>query len=280
MNPAKKSKKQIESSTESHQYRQNEVFTEEKHNQKQYSSQQEEVLEERRITNETERHTEERKQKYSEQEGNQDNNQRVVNTPINKSSKENNPKIRVITNNMAGMGIRTGKFENILQWLDNHSADIYLGQEVNISKNHDITKKYLRSPSFIGKHVVISKTKWKFETEKKPGGTMCISNQKLRSRIQRTISDSMGRWAGNVYQFKNGIKIAIISTYQSLNKTEKGTTTIAAQQIAMLREMERDINPRKAFKEDIVALIKSLKEDNIEIIVSAATRETQESYLS
>jgi hypothetical protein len=176
--------------------------------------------------------------------------------------------INILVNNMAGMGLRTGKFENILQWLEDNRADIYLGQEVNTSKRHKIVQKYLRSPSFAGKHIVLSETKWNFETVRKPGGTMCISNQTTRSRIQTTITDSMGRWAGNVYQFKHGTSIAILSIYQVTKKKDKGTTTIAAQQEAMLQEAKRNITPRQAFHEDLVSIINTLRDQNIEIIVS------------
>ena len=267
MNPPTRARKRSGSTQEPQLIKYNEIPTDNMNSKKgQMVRIQEITLNEDPSKFETTQNTTEQQQKKQTEDPQQ--HQEKTSQQMNKPPDKKKPTVNIIVNNMAGMGIKTGKFENILQWLEDNQADIYLGQEVNTSKRHKITHKYLRSTSFIGKHMVISETKWNFESARKQGGTMCLSNQEMRSKIQRTIIDPMGRWAGNVYQFKHDVKIAILSVYQVPRTSDKGTTTVAAQQIAMLKESKRDITPRKAFQDDLVNTIKKLRNEKAEIIVS------------
>ena len=45
----------------------------------------------------------------------------------------NNYSLNLIINNVAGLGVLTGKMDNILQWIDTNQIDTFLGQEANVS---------------------------------------------------------------------------------------------------------------------------------------------------
>jgi hypothetical protein len=114
------------------------------------------------------------------------------------------------------------------------NIDIFLGQETNRptrTQQFQATKQYLRKHK---QHIVTAETKWTFQSAKKPGGTFCITNKTMRHMITQKIIDHMGRWARNVYQLQ-GIQIAIISIYQTVQTSHLGFTSIHAQQVAILK---------------------------------------------
>ena len=155
----------------------------------------------------------------------------------------------------------------IVQVIHERNIDIFLGQETNRptrTQQFQATKQYLLKHK---QHIVTAETKWIFESEKKPGGTFCITNNTMRHMITRKIIDHMGRWAGNVYQLQ-GIQIAIISIYQTVQTCHPGFTSIHAQQVAMLTNEDRDITPRQAFSIDLMELVQNLQKEGLEILIA------------
>jgi hypothetical protein len=137
-----------------------------------------------------------------------------------------------------------------------------MGQETNRptrTQQFQATKQYLRKHK---QHIVTAETKWTFESEKKPGGPFCITNNKMRHLIIRKIIDHMGRWAGNLYQLQE-IQMAIISIYQTVQTSCPGFTTIHARQVAMLTNEDRDITPCQAFSIDLIELLKNLQNEGL-----------------
>jgi hypothetical protein len=117
---------------------------------------------------------------------------------------------------------------NFVQVISKRNIDIFMGQETNRptrTQEFQATKKYLHN---FKHHIVTVETKWICESEKKPGGTFGIANKKMRH-----IIDHMGAWAGNVYQMQ-GIQLAIMSRYQTVQTSQPGFKLIHAQQVAML----------------------------------------------
>jgi hypothetical protein len=119
--------------------------------------------------------------------------------------------ISILCNSIAGLNKQYGKMTPIVQVIHERNIDIFLGQETNRptrTQQFQATKQYLRKR----KQHIVTETKWIFESEKKPGGTFCITNNTMWHMITQKIIDHMGRWAENVYQLQ-GIQIAIISIY-------------------------------------------------------------------
>ena len=135
----------------------------------------------------------------------------------------------IAINNISGLGLRTFKLHRILEWMENNSYHILLGQEANVSFRHQRVKQYIWSSFKTNYHISASETKFDFCTYIKPGGTFIITNRNLRHRIVSKIRDQAGRWTVNVYSFKDGQKIALISMYQICQWKNKGGTTSRAR---------------------------------------------------
>jgi hypothetical protein len=122
--------------------------------------------------------------------------------------------VNIAVNNISGVGIKTKKLQQVLEWMEKHNYDIFLAQEANVSFQHQQVQQYFRDTLKSGYHLTTSETEFWFKGCNKPGGTFVITNARLRFRILHTISDPAGRWAGNIYVFKGGFKAAFISFYQ------------------------------------------------------------------
>ena len=144
--------------------------------------------------------------------------------------------LNLIINNVAGLGVLTGKMDDILQWIDTNQIDTFLGQEANVSFRHPIIQSYLRGSHCSKFHVSMSETEWIFSSPHKPGGTFCISNQRMKSRIIHRLRDLAGRWSGNIYQLKAGKKLSLISMYQTVKHNTNGATSVHSQQSAWLQK--------------------------------------------
>jgi hypothetical protein len=158
-----------------------------------------------------------------------------------------------VVNNIAGMGVSTGKMDLILQWLNNTNVDIFIGQEANVS--FDIPRSSLISEGkkhFSQTHIASSEIELYISNHINQGeGGFCISIQQIRSRITRRIHNQGGRWSGTVYQWIEGVKPATISIFQVCNKAAKGTTSVHSQQNARPQKLGRTEDPRKALHIDI-----------------------------
>jgi exonuclease III len=174
--------------------------------------------------------------------------------------------IKIIVNNIAGLGISIGKMDYILRWLTTKKVDILLGQEANVSFPHPKIQSYFRGRQCSQIHITSSETEWVYQQPYKPGGTFCLSTQQIQSRFLSRIPDQAGRWSGTVYQFKGGVKIAAISIYQAPNTAPKGITSIYSQQNAWLRKNRRKEDPRTALYTDIKETLQNLQKENVLII--------------
>jgi endonuclease/exonuclease/phosphatase family metal-dependent hydrolase len=175
--------------------------------------------------------------------------------------------ISILCNNIAGLNKQYGKLTRIVQVIHERNIDIFLGQETNRptrTQQFQATKQYLCKYK---QHIVTAETKWIFESEKKPGRTFCITNNTMRHMITQKIIDHMGRWAGNVYQLQ-GIQIAIISIYQTVQTYHPGFTSIHTQQVAMLTNEDRDITPCQAFSIDLMELVQNLQKEGLEFLIA------------
>jgi hypothetical protein len=106
--------------------------------------------------------------------------------------------INILINNIAGMGIRTNKLQQIISYLEEHNFDILLAQEAKVDFKHKITRTYIERMLKNKYHITVSETPFRATTTTKPGGTFVITSTPIKSRIINKISDEAGRWAGNV----------------------------------------------------------------------------------
>jgi hypothetical protein len=124
--------------------------------------------------------------------------------------------INILINNIAGMGIRTNKLKQIINYMEENQFDILLAQEANVDLKHKETRTYIERMLKHKYHITVSETQFRATTVNKPGGTFVITSTPLKSRITNKISDEAGRWAGNVIILKNSQKVALIFTYQTV----------------------------------------------------------------
>ena len=182
--------------------------------------------------------------------------------------------LNLIINNVAGLGVLTGKMDDILQWIDANQIDTFLGQEANVSFRHPRIQSYLRGSHCSKFHVSTSETEWIFSSPHKPGGTFCISNQRMKSRIIHRLRDPAGRWSGNIYQLKAGKKLALISMYQTVKHNTNGATSVHSQQSAWLQKAGRMEDPKTAMIKDLKQALENLQKDNILIIIGGDFNES------
>ena len=175
--------------------------------------------------------------------------------------------VNIMVNNVAGLGVLTEKAGMILAWTEEKGVDVLLGQEANVSFRHPKIQEKLRGKGWTDVHMATSESEWVFENPNKPGGTFCISNNRMRSRVIKRINDTAGRWAGTIFLFKSGVKLAMISLYQVGKKAQSGVKTVYSQQNAWLRKRGRPEDPRTAMQRDLKDELQELKENNILVII-------------
>jgi endonuclease/exonuclease/phosphatase family metal-dependent hydrolase len=178
------------------------------------------------------------------------------------------PQVKLVINNIAGVGMKTKKLQRVLEWMETNQFDILLAQEANVSFRHQQVQQYFRDTLRSGYHLTTSETEFYFKGPNKPGGTFVLTNERLRFRILRTISDPAGRWAGNIYAFKGGFKVAFVSFYQICQWKKTGGTTSRAQQVAWLSKQNRPLDPLEAYREDVSTLIDKLQQESTELLLA------------
>ena len=111
-------------------------------------------------------------------------------------------------------------------------------------------------------------------TPYKPGGTLIASQGKSTGRITTQGTDRMGRWSYQVFSGRGNKTITVISAYQvcrqSLLTEETNRVrsfTASAQQISMLRQVNRPVSPREAFIIDLTDFIRQCRARNSEILL-------------
>ena len=73
----------------------------------------------------------------------------------------------------------------LLQFIDDRQIDVFPGQEMNKSTLTQLFKKIRKHIQRCKNHIVTSETKWLFTSERRQGGTFCITSNKMRNSIQR-----------------------------------------------------------------------------------------------
>lgn len=104
----------------------------------------------------------------------------------------------------------------------------------------------------------------------KPGGTFVLSMGNVVARLIDTGSDEMGRWTYQSFAGSNDCTVTFVNAYQVCKKsdTQKGRSTAAAQQESLLRQRgTSDPKPRKHFRKDLLAFLKTLAQAKHDILL-------------
>jgi hypothetical protein len=193
---------------------------------------------------------------------------RYVNEQYGNSKSQYNNNMTIIVNNIAGFSPNTDKMQDIMQWIEAKKCDIFLGQEANISFKHQ-AMSYIMDTQWTPKyHLTTAELHWKSNTLKKPGGTFIITNEQYRCRISQVIKDEAGRWAGNVYAFKNKTTLELISMYKVENKATKCSLSNYSQQNAWLQQNNRNMDPVSAHKQDLIEAVTLWKQQYTYVIIA------------
>ena len=97
----------------------------------------------------------------------------------------------------------------------------------------------MRGKGWADVHMTTSEPEWMFEIPNKAGGIFCISNNRMRSQVIKRIKDTADRWAGTIFLFKSGVKVAMISLYQVGKRAQSGVKMVYSQQNAWIRKTGR-----------------------------------------
>jgi exonuclease III len=159
-------------------------------------------------------------------------------------------------------GINTNQVHSILQQSLDLSIDIQGYSEVS----RDFLKQsqcqpFQEATTRMDRH---SKSIWGtsqviVEGDYKPGGTALITFGKTARRVKERGSDPLGRWTYLILDGKGNKEVLIMNVYQCC-KSPTNPTGITAyhQQTIMLSEIDKtDTNPRRNFRRDLIAFIKS-----------------------
>jgi hypothetical protein len=151
-------------------------------------------------------------------------------------------------------------------------ADVLCGQEHNLDSDqtpvrslifNTIRNHWQRSKATFGT------TPIPFNKMYKPGGTFMVTAGDLSGRIIQEERDPWERWVKHTYQGQGTTKLTIFSAYQVVAKaiTPGSTTTAAQQHSLLLQQNDAVLNPRTAFRRDLIIAIQTLQALHHEILL-------------
>ena len=144
-------------------------------------------------------------------------------------------------------------------------VDVTCLYEINLDTNRPRVRKILYDNTnqiFDHARLCFTSSSIPSENEYKPGGTLMISQGKVKGRFMESGSDSMGRWCYQTFLCKENKQLTIVSAYQTCTQKVKvnnkvTTLTATAQQTSELRQQGRDETLRQAFVKDLKKFLES-----------------------
>jgi exonuclease III len=181
---------------------------------------------------------------------------------------------RLYVSNVNGIPLdrRGGHFDTLCKLHIEIQADLFCGQEHNLDTTQLAVRSILYDTArqyWPRNRMVFGTTPITFHTRYKPGGTFILSTGNLSGRVVKQTRDTMGRWVVQELIGSQGRKVAIVSAYQPVDKTIiPGTTTVAAQQHSLLiQAQDATIQPRQAFRRDLLAMLQKLWQAQCELLL-------------
>jgi hypothetical protein len=171
--------------------------------------------------------------------------------------------------------------------METKDIHIMMVQENNTNMRHKIAKQIIQEElkNRTNIKMIYSQTQYETTTTFKPGGTS-IWIRNMEKYKSGTINDVIGRWTGVKLRFKSR-QLTVISVYQPPEGSEvRGTTNVIAQQtrwyIEKQKQQESETTTqitrkyiKRKFREDLIHLLQTLKEEGYEIILGGDFNEKQ-----
>ena len=155
-----------------------------------------------------------------------------------------------------------------------HKVDIFGFSETNLNwKNLDNEHQWRERTMGIWEHshssIAYNTNDISTSSAFQPGGTLIHSTGKCCHRVISSSSDpsGLGRWCSTKYRGKNDISLRIICAYRPCKPSNPGPSTIYSQHQRYYDEHDDDRCPRKAFLEDLIAQLKTWKDNGEQLIL-------------
>jgi len=192
------------------------------------------------------------------------------------SKPPNTTRVYFINVNGISYGATGGDFATIGKTAADHGIDILGIAETHLDTTRFPVREVLRKAALHNidtKHVklVTASSNRQYNSYRKPGGTLLMTQGHTTGRCQKSFSDDMGRWCSTTYSGQNGRQLTVISAYQVCDSppvadTSNQTTTTmktkaVTQQYSMMVEkgLPLDRHPRTQFCLDLSDYITELK---------------------
>ena len=190
--------------------------------------------------------------------------------PIGVPSREkDNNTFRVFGSNPNGLtlGHDGGDFAELCLEMSNSEVDCWCIYETKLdttqhtvrNKLHDTIRKHTDHSRIVYGSSTISTARGR---SYKPGGILQATQGQTTGRVVKQGQDAMGRWAYQVFSCRGHKTLTVITAYQVCQQTivdqstqRRRSFTASAQQISMLRQMDRACTPREAFVSDLSVFI-------------------------
>ena len=176
---------------------------------------------------------------------------------------------RVFGSNPNGLslGHDGGDFAELCLEMSNSQVDTWCIYETKLdttqhtvrNKLHDTIRKHTEHSRIVFGSSSISTARGRAY---KPGGTLEVTQGRTTGRVVKQGQDPMGRWTYQVFSCRGHRTLTVITAYQVCHQTlvdgstqRRRSFTASAQQVSMLRQMDRTCSPREAFIQDLGAFI-------------------------
>ena len=179
---------------------------------------------------------------------------------------------RVYCQNINGLKLdeQGGDIPPISEFVNQYQCDVVGFSETNLDSTKFSVQKIIKknlNQLFKAHQIAISTSEIPFETNYKPGGTLTAAFDQATSRFRGKHVDPMGRWSSISLTGKKGRIIHFVTVYQVVANSSSGPYTAYQQQASSLRVAGRDPNPKKAFLDDIIDYLKTLRLDDYALVV-------------
>lgn len=192
--------------------------------------------------------------------------------------------MRLAFQNVNGLNIDShgGDTALIFDEMKQTETDILLMSEPNICHQHDWIIPSVRKAALRAKlqspRILLSTSKMKYRSYKKPGGTMTVYRGNSSSLIQDSGKDKYGRWSWTSLRGKNNT-LCMISVYQvgatnDFSNQSKSTKTFRHQLHVMATQENRQGSPKQHYLEDLRTLLEEKKNLGNLIILCVDFNET------
>ena len=168
-----------------------------------------------------------------------------------------------------------GDFSTICKDVILTGTDVLMLAEPNLCHLHNKVRNNLHqaaSKELSHPLILLSSSKLKYRSHKKPGGTLTLTHGNTRSRVYQSGTDNYGRWSWLTLKGKNQ-SVTIITVYQVgdnqdyLTNAKKGCKTFRLQLYVMGLKDQRQGTPKELLLQDLTSFVEQKQELGHQIII-------------